>query len=101
MAVVIFCQPATVSLQVGGRVVRAGLGLQPCRLDGSLVRHGLVASGFPGGDLCLGWLDPVGRQILQDQQVPLLVVLLGAVCTIRPKIRLASADQRRCRASAR
>ncbi|HCU94492.1 MAG TPA: hypothetical protein DHU96_17935 [Actinobacteria bacterium] len=40
-------------------------------------------------------------QILQDQQVPLLVVLLGAVCTIRPKIRLASADQRRCRASAR
>jgi len=68
MAAVIFCQPATLSLPVDRRVVRLGLERRPCRHDGSLVQHGLVAPGFTGGDLRLGWLDPVGRQILQDQQ---------------------------------
>src|SRR3990170_7480055 len=67
MAAVIFCQPATLSLQVDRRIVRLGLG-RPCRHDGSLIQHRLVASGFTGGELRLGWLDLVGRQILQDQQ---------------------------------
>jgi hypothetical protein len=62
IAAVSFCQPATLSLKVDRlvdrlvdwRVVRLGLGRQPCRHDGSLVQHGLVASSFPGGDLRSG-----------------------------------------------
>ena len=69
MAAVIFSQPATLSYEVTGLVFRLSPVLQRfCRQDGSLVQHGLVAFGFSSGDLRPGWLDPVGRQILQDQQ---------------------------------
>ncbi len=61
ISAVIFCKPATLSLQVDGRVVRLGLGD-----DGSLVQQGLVASSFSRRDLRPGLLDPVARQVLQD-----------------------------------
>jgi len=57
----IFCKPATLSLQVDRRVVRLGLGD-----DGSLVQHGLVAPSFSRRDLGPGLLDPAARQVLQD-----------------------------------
>ena len=61
ISAVIFCKPATLSLQVDRRVVHLDLGD-----DGSLVQHGLVAPSFSRRDLRPGLLDPVARQVLQD-----------------------------------